>query len=260
MLTIIRHLNHYVYAYLRKKSFTPYYIGKGTKRRAWSKHSKYIPVPTENYRIVIIAKDLTEIGALALERRLIRWYGRKDLGTGYLINRTDGGEGTTGISLATRMRISQAVRKSNRTTVKGRLWWNDGNRSVRAVNSPGTRWSLGMLEEPWNKGIEIGYSWYNGREYRVSLNCPGPGWTKQGATKGKPRPRESDSRSNHKGTCWWHNGDERRRSSECPGPEWKRGTGVVTIGSTGKSWYNNGKESRLFLTNPGEGWNKGRLP
>ena len=103
---------YYVYAYLRNKDSkngkkgTPYYIGKGKKNRAFAKHGN-LPVPSANSNIVFLETTLSEIGALALERRMIAWYGRIDLGTGLLHNLTDGGDGCSP-SIATREKLRLA--------------------------------------------------------------------------------------------------------------------------------------------------------
>lgn len=86
---------YYVYAYLRSSNNTPYYIGKGKNNRAYDKHN-HISTPKDKSKIVFLETNLSEIGALALERRYIRWYGRKNSGNGILLNMTDGGEGVSG--------------------------------------------------------------------------------------------------------------------------------------------------------------------
>ena len=86
---------YYVYAYLRKSNLTPYYIGKGCNGRAYSKGHN-VPVPKDKSKIIFIKINLTAYEAFDLEIRMIRWYGREDLGTGILKNKTNGGEGVSG--------------------------------------------------------------------------------------------------------------------------------------------------------------------
>lgn len=93
-------MSFYVYAYLRNidsvtaKAGTPYYIGKGSKNRIFEKHK--IAIPEDHNLIVILENNLTELDAFALERQMIRWYGRTNNKTGILRNKTDGGEGISG--------------------------------------------------------------------------------------------------------------------------------------------------------------------
>ena len=102
---------YYCYCYLRD-DFTPYYFGKGSKKRAWTKYAGEVYPPKDKTKIIIVEANLTEIGALAIERRMIRWYGRKDNGTGILRNKTDGGDGAIGSKKPKSQEHKQKISKS----------------------------------------------------------------------------------------------------------------------------------------------------
>jgi len=133
---------YYVYAYM--SNGLPYYIGKGKGRRAFQKHTDTVPVPKDKTEIIFLETNLSNVGACAIERRMISWYGRLDIGTGILLNKTIGGEvGGLGYkhSEETRVKLSAAkknmsdeTRKKMSDAKKGQIPHNKG-RSMSKANA-----------------------------------------------------------------------------------------------------------------------------
>src|SRR5271157_215308 len=115
-------MDFYTYLWLREDG-TPYYVGKGTKKRAFSTHvvgNHTNKPPSKDH--IILQKWPSEELAFEGEKLLIDYYGRIDLGTGCLRNMTDGGEGTSGVL------VSDATRSKNRENLYRRLATEEGNK------------------------------------------------------------------------------------------------------------------------------------
>jgi hypothetical protein len=104
-----------VYRHIRLDKNEPFYIGIGkTENRAYIKRKrnnywKHI-VKSSPYEVQILFDDLTWDEACDKEIEFIKLYGRKDLGTGTLVNMTDGGDGRTNIVVSeeTKQKISKS--------------------------------------------------------------------------------------------------------------------------------------------------------
>lgn len=175
----------YVYAYVRTASSTngkigtPYYIGKGKGHRAFFRSKREATKPLKDLsNVIILESNLTEIGALALERRIIRWWGRQDLGTGILHNRTDGGDGISNPSKETREKIGRA-NTGRKWTEKQRQMLSEMRKGKKKPNQ--SKRMLGKNNPMFGKKREktkgsTGMKWYNNGKDTIFYNdCP-PGF------------------------------------------------------------------------------------
>src|SRR5271157_5084983 len=83
-------IEFYTYLWLRKDG-TPYYIGKGKGKRAFTSRDHTINRPKDDARIFVQRWE-SEQKAFEMEKWYISLFGRKDNRTGILRNRTDGGD------------------------------------------------------------------------------------------------------------------------------------------------------------------------
>lgn len=144
-----------VYQHKRKDNNQIFYIGIGKNiNRANSKHgrSRFWKSYIKNIEWFseIIEIDITWEEACEKEKQLIKFYGRKDLGLGLLVNQTDGGDGNNHMIMSIE---SNKKRSQSLKGVKKQSGFNIGR-----VHSKDTKLKISLShigkKKPWVKWTE----------------------------------------------------------------------------------------------------------
>ena len=143
----------YTYAYLREDR-TPYYIGKGQGKRIYQINGKPCNKPPKN-RIIFLKTNLTEKDAFRHEVYMISLFGRKDLGTGILHNRSGGGRGTSGYNHTekTKRKISESNKNPSEETKRKMSEARIKNGCTLTEEGRETMKNLGLKNKEESRGI-----------------------------------------------------------------------------------------------------------
>lgn len=160
---------YYTYAYLREDK-SPYYIGKGKGNRAYRRRKTDIKPPKDKTRILILKQNLTEVEAFIHEKYMIALFGRKDLQTGILHNRTDGGDGSSNPSAETRKKMSEALKGKPRSNeVKRKISKAMKNKPLSEEHKKKLSKVKKNVYTPWNKGKKTN-SQNASKKYNIKFN------------------------------------------------------------------------------------------
>jgi hypothetical protein len=253
-------MKYYTYAYLREDG-TPYYIGKGSGFRMYDDRGKACFKPTDKKRIIVLKYFDLEFDAFKHEIYMISIFGRKDLGTGILRNRTDGGDGCNRvITDETKKRMSEAQKGKKLTNehknniskgVKGLIRTDESKQKYSA--SAKKRWQ-NKNDPRRDKLIQRNKSkeniektsktqkiiWENKTELekekiietlknnnlinKKQISDKNKEWWSNLNNKVEERKSKLIERNkSYKGMLFWNDGQTQIRSVECPGINWKRG-------------------------------------
>ena len=199
----------YTYAYLREDR-TPYYIGKGQGNRAYKRKRGEIYPPRDKSRVILLKQNITEQEAFKHEIYMIAVFGRKDLGTGILHNRTDGGEGTSNVIRDENWKKNQKLSQEKR--------FRDIDQRKKMSNSIKKWW---RTPEVKNKLISSFKNKKLSKEHKNNLSESMKKFYEQNPHYKK---QKSEYQSNFlKGKKWWNDGQNQKMRLECPGDGWVRG-------------------------------------
>jgi hypothetical protein len=266
----------YTYAYLREDR-TPYYIGKGQGSRVYSKH-RTTNSPKDKSRIIFLKQNLTEQEAFKHEIYMIAVFGRKDLGTGILHNRTNGGDGSSGMvhSEETRKKMSATAKNMSENhkakisaAAKGRLFSEETRAKLSAVGknmSKERRAKMSELhkgktysEESKRKMSESSKGKTHSEETKAKISAAHKG--KSSWNKGKTHSEETKAKMSeaHKGKTLSE--EHKRKLSEVRKGKTHSEESKIKISEAKKGikWWNDGcGNCKRMIECPGNGWRLGR--
>jgi hypothetical protein len=108
-----------VYKHIREDLNEVFYIGMGeNESRAYTEYKRSVAwkniTNKTTYRVEIIFNNLKWEEACEKEKEYIKFYGRRDLGLGPLVNMTDGGEGGLGKIISEKHKIAVSIAQKGR--------------------------------------------------------------------------------------------------------------------------------------------------
>jgi len=141
--------------YLHRRKDNPeyvFYVGIGNRQRPLSKYDRsqewHKEVEEHGYLIEIYKDNLKSKETYELEKKLISFYGRKDLGLGTLVNMTDGGKGKNNHIMSDEQIQQMRERMLKNNPFKGKKH-SEETKKILSEKKKG--------KSSWNKGKTMNY-------------------------------------------------------------------------------------------------------